>query len=113
LILSSGCTFLVVHSLKFFGYPFYLYLRVNLVSLLCSFIENYGTHIITSVTVGGKDEVYIKQHSSSQLSELEFKNYVREIGKERFSDVENKSNAATINYSEKVSKFLTAPAIII
>ncbi|GJM93134.1 hypothetical protein PR202_ga09663 [Eleusine coracana subsp. coracana] len=70
-------------------------------STLASFIENYGTHIITSVTVGGKDEVYIKQHSSSQLSELEFKNYVREIGKERFSDVGNKSNAAPINYSEK------------
>ncbi|CAL4947443.1 unnamed protein product [Urochloa decumbens] len=70
-------------------------------SALASFIENYGTHIITSVTVGGKDEVYIKQHSSSQLSELEFKNYVREIGRERFSDLENKSNAAPINYSEK------------
>ncbi|RCV27351.1 hypothetical protein SEVIR_5G321000v4 [Setaria viridis] len=70
-------------------------------SALASFIENYGTHIITSVTVGGKDEVYIKQHSSSQLSEMEFKNYVREIGRERFSDVENKSNAIPINYSEK------------
>lgn len=52
--------------------------------------------------------MYIKQHSSSQLSELEFKNYVREIGRERFSDVENKSNATPINYSEKVSKLLTA-----
>jgi len=70
-------------------------------SALASFIENYGTHIIISVTVGGKDEVYIKQHSSSQLSGLEFKNYVREIGRERFSDVENKSNATPINYSEK------------
>nr|BAJ95066.1 predicted protein [Hordeum vulgare subsp. vulgare] len=68
---------------------------------LASFIENYGTHIITSVMVGGKDEVYIKQHSSSQLSETEFRNYVREIGYERFSDVENKSNAPPINYSEK------------
>jgi hypothetical protein len=42
------------------------------------------------------------------LSELEFKNYVREIGRERFSDVENKLNATPINYSEKVSKLLTA-----
>lgn len=56
--------------------------------------------------VGGKDEVYIKQHSSSQLSEMEFRNYVREIGNERFSDVENKSNAPPINYSEKVSQFI-------
>jgi len=45
------------------------------------------------------------------LSELEFKNYVREIGRERFSDVENKSNATPINYSEKVSKFLIALSI--
>ncbi|KAG8077915.1 hypothetical protein GUJ93_ZPchr0007g3203 [Zizania palustris] len=70
-------------------------------SALASFIENYGTHIITSVMVGGKDEVYIKQHSSSQLSELEFRNYVKEIGSERFSDTDSKSNAAPINYSEK------------
>ncbi|AQL00517.1 MACPF domain-containing protein CAD1 [Zea mays] len=33
--------------------------------------------------------------------ELEFKNYAREIGRERFADVENKSNASSINYSEK------------
>ncbi|CAM0882723.1 unnamed protein product [Alopecurus aequalis] len=70
-------------------------------STLASFIENYGTHIITSVMVGGKDEVYIKQHSSSQLSELEFRNYVREIGNERFSGEESKSNVSPINYSEK------------
>uniref|UniRef100_J3L418 MACPF domain-containing protein n=1 Tax=Oryza brachyantha TaxID=4533 RepID=J3L418_ORYBR len=70
-------------------------------SALASFIENYGTHIITSVTVGGKDEVYIKQHSSSQLSELEFRNYVKEIGSERFSDGDSKLNATPINYSEK------------
>ena len=56
--------------------------------------------------VGGKDEVYIKKHSSSQLSEMEFKNYVREIGNERFSDGETKSNTPPINYSEKVSQFL-------
>ena len=61
--------------------------------------------------VGGKDEVYIKQHSSSQLSELEFKNYVREIGNDRFSDEESKSNAPPINYSEKVSQFLVLPSV--
>ncbi|KAI4963685.1 hypothetical protein ZWY2020_011206, partial [Hordeum vulgare] len=64
-------------------------------------LSRITAHIITSVMVGGKDEVYIKQHSSSQLSETEFRNYVREIGYERFSDVENKSNAPPINYSEK------------
>jgi hypothetical protein len=62
--------------------------------------------------VGGKDEVYIKQHSSSQLSELEFRNYVKEIGNDRFSGVESKSNEPPINYSEKVSQFLVLPFYI-
>lgn len=70
---------------------------------MCSFIENYGTHIITSVTIGGKDEVYIKQHHSSQLSSSEFEKYVRDIGDERFLNLENQSNTAPINYKEKVS----------
>jgi hypothetical protein len=63
--------------------------------------------------VGGKDEVYIKQHSSSQLSELEFRNYVREIGNERFSGAESKSNEPPINYSEKVSQFLVFHLVLI
>ncbi|XP_020105858.1 LOW QUALITY PROTEIN: MACPF domain-containing protein CAD1-like [Ananas comosus] len=70
-------------------------------SSLASFIENYGTHIITSVTIGGKDEVYIKQHHSSQLSSSEFEKYVTDIGDERFLNLENQSNTAPINYKEK------------
>ncbi|KAK6255586.1 hypothetical protein SCA6_016891 [Theobroma cacao] len=44
-------------------------------SSLASFIENFGTHVITSVTIGGKDVIYIKQHHSSPLSTTEIKNY--------------------------------------
>ncbi|KAJ4952539.1 hypothetical protein NE237_029371 [Protea cynaroides] len=36
-------------------------------SALARFIENFGTHVITSVTIGGKDVIYIKQHHSSPL----------------------------------------------
>ncbi|KAJ3671011.1 hypothetical protein LUZ60_008437 [Juncus effusus] len=66
---------------------------------LASFIENYGTHIITSVTIGGKDEVYIKQHSSSQLSQSEFENYTREISDQRFRSSENQNQPT--NFKDK------------
>ncbi|KAI4338933.1 hypothetical protein MLD38_023937 [Melastoma candidum] len=55
---------------------------------LASFIENFGTHIITSVTIGGKDMVYVKQHQSSPLTVLEIKNYVQDLGNQRFSNAE-------------------------
>ncbi|KAK9291295.1 hypothetical protein L1049_009485 [Liquidambar formosana] len=51
--------------------------------LLASFIENFGTHVITSVTIGGKDVIYVKQHQSSPLSTMEIKNYVQDIGNHR------------------------------
>ncbi|XP_074592547.1 MACPF domain-containing protein CAD1-like [Curcuma longa] len=69
--------------------------------MLASFIENFGTHIITSVTIGGKDEVYIKQHHSSQLSESEIKNYVKEIGDQRFLNSQNQSFNAPLAYKDK------------
>ncbi|KAG6769642.1 hypothetical protein POTOM_025298 [Populus tomentosa] len=50
---------------------------------LASFIENFGTHVITSVTIGGKDVIYVKQHQSSPLSTLEIKHYVQDIGNQR------------------------------
>ncbi|KAK4748185.1 hypothetical protein SAY87_014771 [Trapa incisa] len=55
---------------------------------LASFIENFGTHVITSITIGGKDAIYVKQHHSSPLSAMEIKNYVQEIGNQRFCDSE-------------------------
>ncbi|XP_039116499.1 MACPF domain-containing protein CAD1 isoform X1 [Dioscorea cayenensis subsp. rotundata] len=51
---------------------------------LASFIEKFGTHIITSVTIGGRDEVYIKQHISSPLSSADIEKYVQDIGDRRF-----------------------------
>ncbi|XP_072994599.1 MACPF domain-containing protein CAD1-like [Typha latifolia] len=68
---------------------------------LASFIENYGTHVIVSINIGGKDEVYIKQHRSSQLSALDIEKYVRDITSQRFLNLENQSSTDPINYNEK------------
>lgn len=68
---------------------------------LASFIENFGTHVITSVTIGGKDVIYVKQHLSSPLSTMEIKNYVQDIGNQRFSSVESHTSSGLLKYKEK------------
>lgn len=70
--------------------------------LLLSFIENYGTHIVTSATVGGRDVVYIRQHQSSSLSASDIENYIKDIEDDRFS-TENLSSPSPLRYKEKVS----------
>ncbi|XP_038990671.1 MACPF domain-containing protein CAD1-like isoform X1 [Hibiscus syriacus] len=66
-----------------------------------SFIETFGTHVITSVTIGGKDEIYVKQHHSSPLSTMEIKNYVQDIGNQRFSDNEIHRSSGQIKLKDK------------
>ncbi|KAI4298182.1 hypothetical protein L6164_031772 [Bauhinia variegata] len=68
---------------------------------LASFIENYGTHIVTSVTVGGRDVVYIRQHQSSSLSASDIENYAKEIEGDRFHDVKTLSSDGHLRYKEK------------
>ncbi|XP_051130500.1 MACPF domain-containing protein CAD1-like [Andrographis paniculata] len=70
---------------------------------LASFIENFGTHVITSVTIGGKDVIYVKQHISSPLSIMEIKNYVQDIGNQRFSNPEGLTNSGLLRYKDKGS----------
>ncbi|XP_073281723.1 MACPF domain-containing protein CAD1-like [Primulina huaijiensis] len=65
---------------------------------LASFIENFGTHVITSVTIGGKDVIYVKQHLSSPLSMMEIKNYVQDIGNQRFSSTEGLASSGLLNF---------------
>lgn len=69
-----------------------------------SFIENFGTHIITSATIGGRDVVYIRQHQSSPLSESEIEHYVKEIGEQRFLDSKSQSSVGPLSYKDKVSR---------
>lgn len=67
------------------------------------FIENYGTHVITSVTIGGKDVIYVKQHQSSSLSTMEIKNYIQDIGNQRFSSSESTTSSGLLKFKEKAS----------
>ncbi|XVF27424.1 hypothetical protein REPUB_Repub14bG0105600 [Reevesia pubescens] len=68
---------------------------------LASFIENYGTHIVTSSTIGGRDVVYIRQHQSSPLAVTDIENYVKDIGDQRFLDSKGESSAAPLKYKDK------------
>ncbi|XP_031263639.1 MACPF domain-containing protein CAD1-like [Pistacia vera] len=70
-------------------------------SSLASFIENYGTHIVTSVTIGGRDVVYIRQHQSSPLSVMDIEDYVKEIGDQRFLDSNSHLNVGPLKYKDK------------
>ncbi|CAA3012873.1 Hypothetical predicted protein [Olea europaea subsp. europaea] len=70
---------------------------------LASFIENFGTHVIISVTIGGKDVIYVKQHISSPLSTMEIKNYVQDIGNQRFSTAEGLTNSGLLKSKDKGS----------
>ncbi|KAG5014231.1 hypothetical protein JHK86_026492 [Glycine max] len=70
---------------------------------LASFIENFGTHVITSITIGGKDVIFSKQHHSSPLSTLEIKNYIQEIGSQRFSDISNHTSSLQTKSKDKAS----------
>lgn len=68
---------------------------------LASFIENFGTHVITSVTIGGKDVIFVKQHQTSPLSTMEIKNYVQDIGNQRFSSADSLTNSGLLKYKDK------------
>ncbi|KAG9448153.1 hypothetical protein H6P81_014281 [Aristolochia fimbriata] len=54
-------------------------------SALASFIENYGTHIITSITIAGDMQTYVK-----------------DIGDQRFLDLDNQATSAPFKYKDKV-----------
>lgn len=68
---------------------------------LASFIENFGTHVITSVTIGGKDVIYVKQHQSSPLSTMEIKTYVRDVGNQRFCDKDSLASSGQLKLKDK------------
>ncbi|XP_031502383.1 MACPF domain-containing protein CAD1 [Nymphaea colorata] len=72
-------------------------------SSLASFIESFGTHVITSITIGGRDVVYVKQHHSSLLSPPEISNYIKEIGEQRFSDFEGQHSSGPLKSKDKVA----------
>ncbi|KAG0487974.1 hypothetical protein HPP92_006785 [Vanilla planifolia] len=70
-------------------------------ALLASFIENFGTHVVTSATIGGKDVIYVKQHKSSSLSSLDVKNYIQDVGDQRFSETEAHPSSGSMKPKDK------------
>ncbi|GMY37727.1 MACPF domain-containing protein CAD1 [Fagus crenata] len=68
---------------------------------LASFIENFGTHVVTSATIGGRDVVYIRQHQSSPLSALDIESYVKDIADQRFLESKSQSSAGPLKYKDK------------
>ncbi|XP_058766730.1 MACPF domain-containing protein CAD1-like [Vicia villosa] len=68
---------------------------------LASFIETFGTHVITSITIGGKDVIYVKQHHTSPFSKLEIKNYIQDIGNQRFSDINSHTSSGQTKSKDK------------
>ncbi|KAJ7299523.1 hypothetical protein O6H91_Y214900 [Diphasiastrum complanatum] len=73
---------------------------------LARFIEKYGTHVIVSVKIGGKDVVYIKQHQSSPLSSGEIQKYLKKIADQRFAEGSGQ-NMFDTRSKEKTSDPLT------
>eukprot|EP00249_Psilotum_nudum_P016835 c26007_g1_i1 orf=1-1785(-) len=68
---------------------------------LASFIEKYGTHIIVSIKIGGKDVICLKQHLSSPLSHVEVQKYLKKKADERFADAEG---CTSLEYGERSDK---------
>ncbi|KAL4184011.1 hypothetical protein AMTRI_Chr11g157920 [Amborella trichopoda] len=59
---------------------------------LAGFIEKYGTHIIVSVKMGGKDVVYVKQQHNSNLQPTEIQKRLKDIADERYSDANGRNS---------------------
>jgi len=49
------------------------------------FIENFGTHILVGLSIGGQDLVLVKQDVSSSLEPSELKGHLDELGNQLFT----------------------------
>jgi hypothetical protein len=67
-----------------------------------SFIEKYGTHIITSVKIGGKDVIYARQHQSSSASIIQVQKIIQTMADKSFLGHTNDQNSKENIWKEKV-----------
>lgn len=51
--------------------------------------------------------IYVKQHHSSPLSTMEIKNYVQDIGNQRFCDKESLTSSGQIKLKDKASSSIS------
>ncbi|KAL9229326.1 hypothetical protein vseg_004804 [Gypsophila vaccaria] len=70
---------------------------------LARFIEQFGTHIIVGLKMGGKDVIYVKQQHSSTLSHADVQKKLKEIADKRFVDAneEYDKNSENSHHNEK------------
>ncbi|XAR63687.1 hypothetical protein NMG60_11023716 [Bertholletia excelsa] len=54
-------------------------------SALARFIQNYGTHIIVGLSIGGQDVVLVRQDRSSKLEPSHLKKHLEELGDQLFT----------------------------
>jgi hypothetical protein len=73
-----------------------------LVCCSASFIEKYGTHIITSVKIGGKDVIYARQHQSSSASIIQVQKIIQTMADKSFLGHTNDQNSKENIWKEKV-----------
>lgn len=92
---------IICRILKQISFKFELFLMFRL--HFDSFIENFGTHVITSITIGGKDVIYVKQHHTSPLLKSEMKNYTEDLGNQRFSDTNSQTSSGQARSKDKAS----------
>ncbi|XP_052192097.1 MACPF domain-containing protein At4g24290 [Diospyros lotus] len=59
---------------------------------LSRFIENFGTHIIVGVKMGGKDVIYMKQQHSSALQPADVQKRLKKMADKRFLDANEQFN---------------------
>ncbi|KAI7751024.1 hypothetical protein M8C21_007073, partial [Ambrosia artemisiifolia] len=55
-------------------------------ALLARFIENFGTHVIVGVKMGGKDVIYMKQQHASSLQPADVQKKLKAMADKRFLD---------------------------
>ncbi|KAG2704242.1 hypothetical protein I3760_06G175600 [Carya illinoinensis] len=55
-------------------------------SALARFIDTFGTHLVVSIKMGGKDVIYVKQQHSSTLQPADVQKRLKDMADKRFSD---------------------------
>nr|XP_010917512.1 MACPF domain-containing protein At1g14780 [Elaeis guineensis] len=85
---------------------------------LSRFIENYGTHIIVGLSVGGQDVVYVKQDQSSNLAPSELKQHLDRLGDQLFTGtcalppLRSKSKEHKLKVPEAFNVFDSQPRLV-
>ncbi|GAB4848098.1 hypothetical protein Ancab_002762 [Ancistrocladus abbreviatus] len=71
---------------------------------LARFIENFGTHIVVGIKMGGKDVIYVKQQHSSTLQPADLQKRLKEMADKRFADANEQYNLDSDHKKEKFNE---------